>query len=92
MVFAWMFVRSGARCRVPLALVPSEFAVVYLGSLVAFFCLHRPRMLVFLHQCGVLVFRRFGVVVSYHFTRSFGFFLRSFWTECPTLGATLFAL
>ena len=56
MVFALMFVRSGARRRVPLALVPSDFAVVDLVSLVVFFCLHRPRMFVFLDQCGVLVF------------------------------------
>lgn len=75
MVFAWMFVRSGARCRVSLSLVPSEFAVVDLGSLVTFFCLHRPRMLAFLYQCGMLDFLRFGVVVSYHFIRRFGCFL-----------------
>lgn len=55
MVFAWMFVRSGARCRVPLSLVPSEFAVIDPGPLVTFFSLHGSRMLSFLHLCGVLV-------------------------------------
>jgi len=76
MGFPLMFVGSGARCRVPLALVSSEFAVVGRGSLVAFFCLHWPPMLASLHQCGVLVLWRFGVV-SYHFTRRFDCFLHS---------------
>jgi hypothetical protein len=56
MGFPLMFVGSGARRRVSLALVSSEFAVVGRGSLVAFFCLHWPPMLASVHQCGVLVF------------------------------------